>query len=42
MVNLVWIGDEVSDKIPAIAFLVATLCLAILVTIMFPDLPGLP
>jgi hypothetical protein len=31
-----------SDKIPAIAFLIGTLCLAILATIIFPDLPGLP
>jgi hypothetical protein len=42
MVNLVWIGDEMSEKIPAIAFLIGTLCLAILATIIFPDLPGLP
>jgi len=33
---------EMSDKTLAIAFLLGTLCLAFLVTIMFPDLPGLP
>ncbi len=31
-----------SDKIPAIAFLIGTLCLAILASTMFPELPGLP
>lgn len=31
-----------SDKALAMAFLVVTLCLAALATIMFPNMPGLP
>ena len=33
---------EMSEKTIAVAFLLGTLCLALLATIMFPDLPGLP
>jgi hypothetical protein len=33
---------EMSDKTLAIAFLLGTACLAIIATIMFPELPGLP
>lgn len=31
-----------SDKALAITFLLATLCLAVVATIMFPNVPGLP
>ena len=31
-----------NDKTLAIAFLLGTLCLAALATIMFPEMPGLP
>ena len=33
---------KMSDKTLAITFLIGTLCLAFLATIMFPDLAGLP
>ena len=35
-------GGEMSDKNLAIAFLLVTLCVAVLATIIFPTVPGLP